>query len=372
MKSVLQVKLLPDVQTHQALLKTMQAFNSACNYVSEIAYNTGVTSKFKLQALTYHDVKGRFELTAQTTILAIRKVADSYKIKKDVLREFRATGAITYDTRVMRFKGMGLVNLWTIEGRKNIPIVMGEYQKARWFQVIGQADLVFRNNTFYLLVTGDVPEDTPLDPKEFIGVDLGITNIATTSDAKQFCGKILETKRLRYLKLRAALQKTGTKSAKRHLQRIRKHEAYFRKDVNHCISKTLVQTAKGTQRGIGLEQLKHIRKKTTVRKLKRAKHSSWSFYQLQQFIGYKAQISGVRVIYINPAYTSKECHSCGHTEKANRKTQDQFLCISCGYSEHADVNAARNIRRRAEQSCGLSWQPMTHREVPRLAASPCL
>lgn len=369
MKAVLQVKLIPSRETHQSLVKTMKTFNSACNYVSKIAYREGITSKFKLQALTYYDVKGMFGLSAQTTILAIRKVADSYKIKKDVLREFREDGAIIYDSRVMRFKGMGRVNLWTTDGRKDIAVVMGEYQKARWFQVIGQADLVFRNNVFYLLITGEVPEGTPLDPGEFIGVDLGIVNIATTSDAKQFCGKAPEANRQRYLKLRTALQKKGTKSAKRHLQKIRKKESCFRKDANHCISKEIVETAKDTARGIGLEDLNNIRERITVRKSQRSQIASWSFYQLQQFIGYKAKRVGVPIIYVDPAYTSQECPECGHTTRSNRRTQSEFSCVSCGTIEHADVVGARNVRIRAELSAGLSWQPMTRMDAPRLAAS---
>jgi IS605 OrfB family transposase len=118
--------------------------------------------------------------------------------------------------------------------------------------------------------------------------------------------------------------------------------------VNHCISKAIVQTAKGTSRGIAREDLQGIRTraKGTVKHQRRVLHA-WSFFQLRAFIAYKAALTGVRVIYVNPAYTSQTCSQCGHCEQANRKSQAKFLCRSCGFSAHADLNAAVNIRSRA-------------------------
>jgi IS605 OrfB family transposase len=374
MKAVLQVKLLPTDAVYNSMIKTMELFNEACNYVSEEAFNKGVYSKFKLQKLVYYDVKDKYNLTAQMAILVIHKVSASYKLNKDVLSEFKKHGAITYDSKIMRFKGMGLVNLWTIDGRNDVDVVMGKYQKGRWFQVKGQADLLLTENKFYLLVTRDAPEDTPIDPIGYIGVDLGIKKIAVTSNGTEFCGELIENKRQKYYKLRRSLQKKGTKSAKRHLKKIKNKEAGFRKDFNHCVSKKIVEEAKGTFCGISLENLKNIRNKTTVRKSQRAKHSGWSFYQLQKFIEYKALINGVDVKYIDPAYTSRECFECGHIDKKNRRTQEKFLCVSCNHSDNADSNAAKNIRRRAEDlsSCSLSWQSMTRKDVARLVTSPLL
>jgi putative transposase len=119
--------------------------------------------------------------------------------------------------------------------------------------------------------------------------------------------------------------------------------------VNHCISKALVSTAKGTRRGIALEDRTHIRERAgnTVRKRHRRVLHSWAFFQLRAFIAYKAALAGVRVIYVNPAYTSQTCSRCGHCEKANRRSQARFLCRSCGFSAHADLNAATNFRYQA-------------------------
>ena len=75
--------------------------------------------------------------------------------------------------------------------------------------------------------------------------------------------------------------------------------------------------------------------------------NSWAFFQLRAFIAYKAQVAGVRLVLVNPAYTSQTCSRCGHCEKANRKSQAKFLCVACGYACHADLNAAVNIGRAA-------------------------
>ena len=129
-------------------------------------------------------------------------------------------------------------------------------------------------------------------------------------------------------------------------------EKRFRRDVNHCISKALVGTAQDTWRGVALEDLKYIRERIRAKGTVRGKRQrrilhSWAFAQLRAFIAYKATLAGVRVVVVNPAYTSQICSRCGHGEHANRKSQARFLCRSCGFSAHADLNAAENIRRAA-------------------------
>ena len=149
------------------------------------------------------------------------------------------------------------------------------------------------------------------------------------------------------MKLRAALQKRGTKSAKRHLKRLRRKERRFHQNTNHCISKKLVAKAKATKRGIAIEDLRHIRSRTdsTVRKSQRYRHASWSFFQLRAFLSYKAALAGVCLHLVDPRNTSRTCSACGHCEKANRKSQAEFVCQSCGYAALADYNAAINISR---------------------------
>jgi IS605 OrfB family transposase len=131
------------------------------------------------------------------------------------------------------------------------------------------------------------------------------------------------------------------------LQRLRRRESRFRAHENHVISKKLVAAAKGTTRGIALEDLKGIRLRVTVGRRQRAKHSGWAFLQLRSYIEYKARLAGIPVIAVDPRDTSRTCSQCGHCEKANRKSQAAFVCLHCGYTCHADYNGARNVRARA-------------------------
>jgi IS605 OrfB family transposase len=126
----------------------------------------------------------------------------------------------------------------------------------------------------------------------------------------------------------------------------------FRTDTNHCVSKHLVEKAKNTNVGIALEDLSGVTKRTTVRKIQRAKRHSWLFYQLRQFITYKAKLKEVPVV--DPRNISRQCPECGHIAKANRKNQAEFCCKKCGYSENADYNDVKNIAVRAVSTSLLS------------------
>ena len=210
----------------------------------------------------------------------------------------------------------------------------------------GQADLVLIDNTFYLLATVDTPEPPTEITSKNIGVDLGIVNIATDSTGESFSGKKVESVRQRYFKLRQALQSKGTKSAKKHLKKNRRKEGLFRRDVNHCISKKIVEKAKRTKSNIVLEELTGIRDRTRVRKSQRAQRDGWAFAQLRQFVEYKSKLNAVKVILIDPRNTSRECSVCGYIDKKNRKSQAKFCCLSCGHSENADMNAAKVICKR--------------------------
>ncbi|MFF0309535.1 RNA-guided endonuclease InsQ/TnpB family protein [Streptosporangium sp. NPDC004379] len=152
--------------------------------------------------------------------------------------------------------------------------------------------------------------------------------------------------RHRNRELRRRLQARQTKSAKRLLKRRRRKEARFARDVNHVISKTIVTEAQRTGQGIALEDLQGIRDRVRLRRPQRVTLHSWSFHQLGGFIAYKAARSGVAVMHVDPVYTSQGCSVCGHTDRRNRPDQETFSCTSCGFAEHADVNAARNIASR--------------------------
>ncbi|MEV4753220.1 transposase [Streptosporangium sp. NPDC049248] len=207
---------------------------------------------------------------------------------------------------------------------------------------------------WFLIATCDIPDRPVAAPDGFLGVDLGIANIATTSGGVHHSGKTLNAVRHRHRELRRRLQAKQTTSAKRLLKRRRRAEARFAANTNHIIAKQIVTEAARTGQGIALEDLQGIRDRVRLRKPQRVTLHSWSFHQLGRFIAYKAARQGVAVVYVDPAYTSQACSSCGHVDKRNRPDQATFSCTSCGFAEHADVNAARNIASRGVAGWAVS------------------
>jgi len=329
----------------------MHTFNAACTWIAAYAYQERCASKFALQKALYYQVRQRFGLSAQLAIRAIAKTVEAYKRDKAQQVAFRPDGAVVYDERILAFHGLEEVSLMTLHGREVVPMQMGDYQRVQFHRAQGQADLVLVGGTFFLLVTLDTPEEPPMEPTRFLGVDLGIVNIATDSDGHSYTGTPVEVVRQRCSRARQTYQATGTRSAKRRLKKMARNESRFRRDVNHTISKQLVAHAKDTKAALSLEDLTGIRDRMTVRKGQRNRHHSWSFGQLRQFVTYKAQRSGVPVVCVDPRNTSRACSRCGFVDKRNRRFQAEFSCLRCGHTLHADLNAARNLATRGTVTC---------------------
>lgn len=347
MKLTLQLQLIPAAEQKAVLLATMERFNAAATFAARVGFAAGVFNQPSIHKLAYAEIRERFGLSAQMAVRAIGKAVKVFKRDKKTCPVFRPRGAITYDERILSFKGLDRASLWTLTGRMVLPLIYGEYQGERFGRLKGQVDLVYRAGKFFLYATTDTPEDAPIEVKDFLGVDLGIVNLARDSDGGKHTGDAVEKVRRRHRRNRIRAQRKGTKGAKKRLKRLATRESRFRRHENHVISKQLVAAAKDTDRGIGLEDLSGIRKRTTVRAKQRARHSGWAFSQLRSFIEYKATQAGVPVVLVDPRNTSRTCSICGHCDKANRKTRDEFACRHCGHAEDADLNAARNIRSRA-------------------------
>jgi putative transposase len=370
MKIVTQVKLMPEAEQAAALRSTLCAVNDLACWASEVALAHGVPREYELRKHTYPHLKAS-GLGAQAAQHVIKKVRDAYttlhaniragnlgkpKSKRRIKAEskpitFRADAAQPYDDRCLSWQyDAQTVSIWTTAGRlKNVRFVcsadalktLREYRK-------GEADLIERDGSFYLIATCEVPEAETYEPDGFIGVDLGIVNIATTSTGYQAAGRGLNRYRKRQLALRAKLQKKRTKSAKRRLKERSRREQRHVKNTNHIIAKTIVTEAERTSSGLSLEELKGIRQRVRLRKPQRVALHSWAFAQLGDFIVYKAKRAGVPLVFVDPAYTSQTCAECGHVDKRNRVDQGLFICRACGVVAHADRNASRNIAHRGE------------------------
>ena len=370
MKLVVNLKLEPTDAQAALLLATLERCNAACNWLSQTGWANNTLRQYDLHQLAYHRCRQAFSLAAQVTARCIAKVADAYKAGREVQRQFRPHAAQPYDERIFRIVSDTLLSIWTLSGREKIAYVCGERQRALLAHRKGEVDLMLVRGAWYIAVVCDVDEPDIIETTDILGVDLGIVNIATTSDGATFSGAAMERNRRRYAHRRRNLQRKGTRSARRKLCRIKGQQGRFQKDVNHCISKAIVTEAQRTGRGIAIEELGGIRGRVTARKPQRARLHNWPFHQLRQFLTYKSRLAGIPLIAVDPAYTSQTCPHCGTVDKRNRPTRDSFKCIGCGFAGPADAVAATNIRQRALAARAVVNQPMVAGTVAHAASSP--
>jgi putative transposase len=354
MKLTLKIKLVTDQAQKQALLSTMHAYNAACDLVSRFAFENQVFNNYSLHHALYKEIREKHNLPSQLAVSVMSKVADAYKTELTkatkerrplALCRFKKSGAIVYDARLLSYGKESFLSIKTLDSRLKLACCIYKPETLPYFQ--GEADLLSVRGEFYLAQTYEAPKNSPLEIKGYLGVDLGIVKIATDSDGDFYSGATLEKKRQKYERHRSAVKQKKTKNGRRRLKKVGDREARFRKDVNHQISKRLVEKASRTCQGIALEDLQQFFDKTRVRQSQRAQRSSWSFFELRFFVDYKARLAGIPVVLVDPAYTSQACFACKHVDRANRKSQSEFLCVACGHTQNADVNAAKNIAFRA-------------------------
>jgi putative transposase len=329
----------------QKLDATLDAFGQALNWVNQ---NTPekIVNAVKLQSLCYYEVRARFGLSSNLAQQVCRRVAGSRKVAKQKNRPVKAfkVGFVTYDARIFSFREKDwTVSLTTVDGRERFDLDIGNYQLGTLKGSNPKsATLVKRQDGSYYVQ---------------ICLDLGRADIAHTSEGQNWEGKSINKVRDHYANLRAQLQhqaSKGTRSTRRRvrglLQRLSGRERRFQTWLNHNISKNLVQTAKAKQASMALEDLTGIRERTNQQprhKTERRRSNSWAFNQLRLFIDYKALGAGVRVVMVNPAYTSQTCHQCLHIHPVRGESYrngKRFVCGHCGWHGDADLNGARNIK----------------------------
>jgi len=347
---------------------TMDAFVQALNWVNQ---NTPekIVNAVKLQSLCYYEIRARFGLSSNLAQQVCRRVAGSRKVakqKKRPVKEFKS-GFVTYDARIFSFRQKDwTVSLTTVEGRERFELAMslrdananGNYQRG---MLAGSnpksATLVKRKDgSYYIQICVEKKPPKQQDTDKVIGVDFGRTDIAHTSDGDNWNGQQLNKVRDHYSRLRAVLQRKaskGTRSSRRRcrqlLQRLSGKEKRFQAWVNHRISKAIVSRAKTTNSAIALEDLTGIRERVNQHprsKTERRRTNSWAFYQLRQFLEYKARVAGVSLVLVPPAYTSQTCHKCLHIHPdpaQSYRSGKKFKCGHCGWEGDADLNGANVI-----------------------------
>jgi IS605 OrfB family transposase len=354
----LKIKITPNESDKLVLNATMFAYRQACNFVSDYIFKTHDLKQASLNNSLYYSLKEKFELRSQMTQSVLKTVIARYKTilenqKKWIKPEFKKP---QYDLVWNRDYSLvaDCFSVNTLDGRIKLPYNAEHFEKYfdKNTYKFGTAKLVYKHNKYFLHipVTFEISDTNISTISNVVGIDRGINFVVATYDSKHksrfVSGKAIKQKRTHYSKLRKELQMRQTPSARRRLKSIGQRENRWMQDVNHQVSKALVENnPKGTL--FVLEDLSGVRSATKrVRTKDRYVSISWAFYDLEQKLKYKAAIAGDTVINANPAYTSQTCPKCGHIEKSNRnKKLHIFCCKNCGYKSNDDRIGAMNLYR---------------------------
>ena len=364
MKIVRTLKIKLNLSNEQILTidNTMQSFLEALNYASKISFNNGeITNKPALQKIVYNDLRAKFNLKAQMAVNVCTAICGAYAAQHSnniygSLAEYKSPKAIySYGRDYSFLNDKKTISINTIDKRIKIPFKVNNYFKKYLTKdwTFGSLELVkFKNNYYAHITVNKEIEEQPITKfKNIIGIDVGQNFIATTYDSngkiKCYKGKYLKDMRAKYKHLRKQLQEKGTHNAHKKIKTINQREKRMMTYINHCISKDVVNQAKETNAIIVMEDLTGINLSCRVKKENRYYRVSWAFSELQQFIEYKAMNLGLKVIYINPRYTSQTCSKCGYIATNNRnKKLHIFKCKACGYTLNDDLIAAKNIQHK--------------------------
>ena len=357
------IQIHPERSVRKSLDRSMVQYSLACDRISEVIFQTHNLNQAQLQEQLYEELRERFGLKSQMACSSIRTVIAKYKTilseeNQWIQPKFRKPQLdLVWNRDYSLVQGVFSVN--TLDGRIKAPFDingMEQYFDKDKFK-FGTARLVCSKRKYYLHipVTSEVEDCGVSEIANVVGIDRGINFIAVSYDSKGkssfFDGGKVKHKRAHYKELRTELQKRGTASARRRLKKIGQRENRWMSDVNHCVSKALV-TSNPSKTLFVLENLKGIRGATEkVRRKDRYVQVSWSYYDLEQKLKYKAQRNSCLVINVDPRYTSQCCPKCGHIEKSNRdKKLHCFCCKNCGYRSNDDRIGAMNLF-----NLGLNW-----------------
>jgi putative transposase len=361
-----------DVDGHAPLLsETAAAFNAAATWIACVCWDEGITNTNTAHHRVYGETRQRFGLGAQLAVCARAKAMEALKATRkkgsDRCPTFGEQGSIRYDARTYRLLPLDRVSLNTLHGRVVCRMRPGSRQRAMLLEDgwdIGGADLVQRKGTWFLHLTQHRLAPPLDEPTGYLGVDLGMVNIATDSTGQDltvrgFTGVDVQAVREKRARQRRRLQTRNTRRSRARLRKIVRREARFQRDINHIVARALVAKAKESRNALALEDLTGINARTRVRRDNRQQRMSWAFYQLRLFLSSKARAAGVAVVLVNPRHTSRTCSQCGFCHKRNRPDRDHFRCLKCGFTAPANHNAAKDIAARATVNWPIVLPPLS-------------
>jgi IS605 OrfB family transposase len=370
MQRTIRIRLEPSPAQLAALRETSRQFTAAFNHVCRHGWQQRLTNGVKLHHQTYRGTRELLpslptNLLIQARVKATEAVKSALALSRKVARkrtEYKVsmpqstacppryndrTYTVDWQSRTVRLSLVG--------GRQTIRFAVPDYSAKYVGYPTDSADLIERDGCFWLHIVVTLPAPDIAQTDQVVGVDLGLAHPAVTSQNRFLGKKAWKAIEGRLFHLKRALAKKGTKSAKRHLRKVRHRQRRFRRDCDQVLSKQIVGTIEPGST-IVLENLTDIRKRMKARrrtKTKRRMHC-WSFAQLKGFIGYKAEERGCMVVAVDPRHTSQRCSCCGHVARNNRRSQSVFKCRKCNYHLNADLNAAYNIAAKYHAGGGIS------------------
>ena len=399
------IKLRISVTPEQIELfrQTTEQYRQACNFVSQYIFDNAFDLAYlSLNRALYADIRSRFGLKSQMAQSCIKTTIARYKTVKEQLFQnpYQYKDESGDWKRIAKtlewlwkpiFFGRPQVDLVRdrdysfVDGGKTLSInTLGGRVKCSFFgdhfaayldgsYDFGTAKLVELNGLWYLHipVTKEVEDFEKENVRHVVGIDRGLRFLAVSYDEQGktafVSGKKIATKRRKFQEVRRQLQSKGTKSAKRRLKTISGRENRWMSDVNHQISKTLVQKY-GENTLFVLEDLTGVSfEESNLSRGAKQNYAlrSWSFYQLEQFLSYKARENKSEVLKVSAKYTSQRCPKCGTIHKENRDHHNHFYACQCGYRSNDDRVGAMNI-----QLLGTMWiSGDNHPRYERITAS---
>ncbi|MFV0617999.1 RNA-guided endonuclease TnpB family protein [Megasphaera sp. WILCCON 0056] len=384
------IKLRLYVTPEQDILfrQMTEQYRQACNRVSQYIFDNQFNLTYQsLNKKLYGDLRSLFGLKSQLAQSSIKTTIARYKtVKQQLFRKpykykdengnwqhisktlewlwkpvsFRRPQADLVRNRDYSFTDGGQVLSINTLGRRAKCSFDGKhfagYLDASY--QLGTAKLVELKGSWYLHipVIKAVEDFQKENVHHVVGIDRGLRFLAVSYDEQgktEFVsGRKIATKRHKFQEIRKQLQSKGTKSAKRKLKALSGRENRWMSDVNHQISKTLVQKY-GKDTLFVLEDLAGVSfEESNLSRTAKQNYDlrSWAFYQLEQFLTYKAHENRSEVLKVSARYTSQRCPKCGTICKANRDHHKHLYSCQCGYESNDDRIGAMNI-----QLLGTMW-----------------
>ncbi len=379
-RRTLPVKLVVSDSDRDALLDTINQYKHCANKASDHCWDENdykKTQKYAVKDELYHDLKTDHDLTSNLVQQAIFQAVEAVKAGVERLEKNENTSqpeftadTVRYDKRAATFH-TDHVSLSTVDGRIEADYVLPEAQTNTPFEEYLNGDEwefrtstlhydPFENEFWFHIGFKRVKEDTDSTQPDAVvpehntvlGIDLGVENLAVASTSTFWTGDELDHWHRAFQQRRGDLQQTGTQEAHRTLKRVSTKETAYYKQYLRIVANEIVEEAvEHNCSVIAFEDLTDIRKRAQGATW----HHRWRFNRLHEYVEYKAKAYGIDVEKLEwspqartvPAYyTSQRCSSCGFTHEDNRPTQEHFECKKCGYENHADYNAAKNVAVR--------------------------